>query len=91
MLGCICAQSLQFYQKLSAKFTKISHIFHNGCMVMTSLDVQLCACLHSHLNGRKVQNDILLILIYEFNIYLFFQKEGRFLLERDALDGIWYT
>ncbi len=61
--------------------TQTSHIFHNhdnGGMVLISLDFTLRARLvHSFPNDRKVKNDVFLILIYEFNIYLLFQKEGE--------------
>ncbi len=43
------------------------------------LDFQLCACACSCPNGGKVQNEI---HIDEFNIYLFFKKKGRQLLDR---------
>ncbi len=49
----------------------------------------MVACAHAQSakwqdNGGTVQNDIFPIPIYEFNIYLFFNKKVRQLLERDA-------
>ncbi len=62
-----------------------SHIFHNGCMALTSLWFpalcKTCAIVQWWENSKWF---FFPILIYELNIYLFFKKRRRWLfLERD--------
>ncbi len=78
----MAVQSLEFDQKLCAIFTKTSHIFHIAVWPSPRFDLWLCVRLvRSHPHDRKVQNDVFPISIYDFNIYLFFKKRERRLLE----------
>ncbi len=87
----LAIQLLEFDQKLHENLTKNSHVFQICWMVwvniffaLTSLWFPVVWHLRSCSNGGKVKNDIFAILIYEFNIYLFFKMRGRWLLEKGA-------
>ncbi len=57
-------------------------------MSVLVFDFQLYASLYSHpndnWNGGKVRTGVFQIPIYEFNIYLFFKKSWRQLLEKSV-------
>ncbi len=83
MLGCICAQSgctiTRIWLKLCANFTK-QFLTYSTMAVWTWLLFDFRLYAHSQpnvkWNERKVQTDVFPILIYEFNVYLFFKKRG---------------
>ncbi len=64
--------------KLHANVTT-SHIFHNG---WPRIEFQAAVCTCTQIQNRWKVHNVLLIGIYEFNIYLFFKRRGRRLLER---------
>ncbi len=81
----LAIQSLEFGQKLHANFTKTSHIFHNGCMALTSL----CCIQDLYAVVQKVGQFKMTFFWYQFMnlIFIYYSRKGGVGYWRGVLVG----